>query len=401
MRNHLLWSVYVPALLLSFGTGMLVPVLPLYVRSFEASYALVGLVLAAHGIGTLVGDVPSGVILGKFGHKWAMVVGVGTVGFFVLAMSWARTVPELFVYGLCAGVGSALWNISRHAYMTTHIPLKHRGRATATFGGIGRIGSFAGPAVGASLGAVYGLRFPFVAFAVIALAAMVTAGVFVEHTGEVAPHRGGLAGHGRHLVAVVREHFRVLMTAGIGQLLAQMVRAGRQSIIPLYAADVLGLGLPAIGWIVTIAAFVDMALFYPAGVVMDRYGRKWAIVPSFFIQGIGMALVAFATGFGGLLAATMVIGFGNGLGSGTMLTLGSDLAPKESMGEFLGVWRLVGDSGNTGAPIVVGAVADVLGLSLATLVMAAVGLGAAGVFAWYVPETRRLPVATAPLRAGD
>ena len=90
LRNHLLWSVYIPALLLSFGTGMLVPVLPLYVRSFETSYALVGLVLAAQGIGTLVGDVPSGVILGKLGHKWAMVVGVGTAGFFMLAMSWAQ-----------------------------------------------------------------------------------------------------------------------------------------------------------------------------------------------------------------------------------------------------------------------------------------------------------------------
>ena len=396
MRNHILWSVYVPALILSFGSGMLAPVLPLYARSFEVSYALVGLVLAAQGIGTLVGDVPSGVILGKYGHKWTMVVGVGLVGFFMLAMSWAQSVPELIAYGLFAGIGSALWNISRHAYMTTHIDIRQRGRVTATFGGIGRIGAFAGPAVGAVLGATFGLRVPFVAFAGIAVVAMVVAGIFVEDTGEVAPSRGGLRGHGRHLAAVVREHFRVLTTAGFGQLLAQMVRAGRGTIIPLYAADVLGLGLPAIGWIVTLSAFVDMAMFYPAGVLMDRYGRKWAIVPSFFIQGVGMALVALATGFGGLLAAAMVIGCGNGLGAGSMLTLGSDLAPKRAMGEFLGVWRLVGDAGNTGAPIVAGAVADVLGLSPATLVMALVGVGAAAVFAWYVPETRQLQPSPAP-----
>jgi MFS family permease len=391
-----LWSVYVPALILSFGAGMLTPVMPLYARSFEASYALVGLVLAAQGIGTIVGDVPSGVILSKYGHKLTMVAGVGTVGFFMLAMSWARSVPELIAYGLLAGIGSALWNISRHAYMTTHIDARERGRVTATFGGVGRIGSFAGPAVGATLGASFGLRVPFVAFAAMAVLAMVIAGIFVENTGERAPSRGGLAGHGRHLRAVVREHFHVLTTAGFGQLLAQMVRAGRNSIIPLYAADVLGLSLPAIGWIVTLSAFVDMAMFYPAGVLMDRYGRKWAIVPSFFIQGVGMALVALATGFGGLLAASMVIGFGNGLGSGSMLTVGSDLAPKRAMGEFLGVWRLVGDVGNTGAPIVAGAVADVLGLSPATLVMALVGMGAAAVFAWYVPETRQLQPSPAP-----
>lgn len=375
---------------------MLTPVMPLYARSFEASYALVGLVLAAQGVGTILADVPSGMILSKYGHKLTMVVGVGTVGFFMLAMSWARSVPELIAYGLLAGIGSSLWNISRHAYMTTHIDARQRGRVTATFGGVGRIGAFAGPAVGATLGATFGLRVPFVAFAGMAVVAMTVAAIFVENTAEVKPPRGGLRGHGRDLAEVVREHFRVLATAGFGQLLAQMVRAGRNSIIPLYAADVLGLGLPAIGWIVTLSSFIDMAMFYPAGVLMDRYGRKWAIVPSFFIQGVGMALVALATGFGGLLLASIIIGFGNGIGSGTMLTLGSDLAPKRSMGEFLGVWRLVGDMGNTGAPIVAGAVADVLGLSPATLVMALVGMGAAAVFALYVPETRKLYPAPAP-----
>ncbi len=134
-----------------------------------------------------------------------------------------------------------------------------------------------------------------------------------------------------------------------------------------------------------------MAMFYPAGVIMDRYGRKYASVPSFLIQGIGMALVPLTMSFGTLLMATLVIGFGNGIGSGTMLTLGSDLAPKESMGEFLGVWRLIGDMGGTGAPLAVGGVADLVGLAMSALVLCGVGLGAAAILAWWVPETLRRP----------
>ena len=54
-----------------------------------------------------------------------------------------------------------------------------------------------------------------------------------------------------------------------------------------------------------------------------------------------------------LLAAAILTGIGNGFGSGIMMTLGADLAPKGSIGEFLGLWRLIGDIGSTGGPLVV------------------------------------------------
>ena len=59
-----------------------------------------------------------------------------------------------------------------------------------------------------------------------------------------------------------------------------------------------------------------------------------------------------------------------------MMTLGADLAPDDSMGEFLGVWRLIGDTGQTSAPIVAGTIADVLGLSAATFVIGLSGIAA-------------------------
>ncbi len=185
-----------------------------------------------------------------------------------------------------------------------------------------------------------------------------------------------------------REHYRVLASAGLGQFLGQMIRSGRRVVIPLFAADVIGLDLNQIGLIVTFSAAIDMSMFYPAGVIMDRYGRKFASVPCFAIQALGMALIPFTTSFGTLLLATLVVGFGNGLGSGSMLTLGSDLAPKESMGEFIGMWRLIGDAGQTSAPIVVGRIADAMSLSMATFAIAAAGFGAAAVLALLVPETR-------------
>ena len=123
---------------------------------------------------------------------------------------------------------------------------------------------------------------------------------------------------------------------------------------------------------------------------MDHWGRKYAIVPSFLIQAAGMALVPLTGSFVTLLLCVSAIGAGNGLSSGAMMTLGADLSPRLRRGEFLGIWRFIGDIGSSGGPYLVGAVADVLTLPTAALVMAAAGLAAAGVFAFLLPETRHL-----------
>ena len=386
VRNPLVLPVYVPSLLLMFGNGMLIPILPLYAETFSASYGLIGVVLAAEGVGRLVVALPAGFLLGNFGRKPVMVLGVSCVALSTLALFWAQDIYEVVCYRLAAGVGGSLWHISCHAYLADAAPVFHRGRALSIFGGIQRIGTFAGPAAGGALGAHYSLETPFLVFGgLAALVVIIAAWRFETEPSSEARHVR--AGRLKPLLTIFKTHFRELAIAGSGQLFAQTIRAGRHVVVPLYAAGVIGLDVQAIGWIITISALVDMSLFYPAGHVMDRFGRKFAMVPCFLIQAVAMAAIPFTHSFTGLLLATAVLGMGNGIGSGSMMTLGADLAPRESVGEFLGAWRLVGDTGHTGAPLVVGGIADLLGLSPATFAIAGFGLLAAGTFAFLVPET--------------
>ena len=78
-----------------------------------------------------------------------------------------------------------------------------------------------------------------------------------------------------------------------------------------------------------------------------------------------------------------------------MLTLGADLAPPkgEGMGAFLGLWRLIGDTGHTSAPIIVGTIADALSLVPSVYVIAIIGLGAGSILGLFVPETLKKPSA--------
>lgn len=395
MRRELLYAVYVPSFVLAFCRGLLSLVLPLFANGLGMSYGLIGLVLAAEGVGTLIGDLPAGAVQDRFGHRRSMTAGISLMGAGMLALAWADTFLVLVLCGLAIGAGSALWNISRHAYLTNAAPLRSRGRAIAIFGGVNRIGMFAGPIVGGFLSEAAGMRSAFLFCGAVALLGLVFPLLYVQEPDVAA----GAGAHGatrasyRRLLVYLRQNRRMLLPAGAGTIFAQAIRAGRKIIIPLYAASILGLDVQSIGLIVGIAAAVDMSMFYPAGYLMDHFGRKYAYVPSFLLQALGMALIPFTGSFLALLVATSLIGFGNGLGSGTMMTLGADLAPSkgEGMGAFLGMWRLIGDTGQTSGPVVVGGIADLLGLVASVYVIAGIGLLAACTLGLLVPETLQKP----------
>jgi len=390
LRHPLILPFYLPAMLMAFSTGILAPVLPLYARGLGISYGLVGLVLSGDALGMLVGDVPAGVVVRRLGQKGAMLLGLGAIALSTGALFWARSVPQVVTYRLVAGLGFSLYSIARHAYIVEAARIGIRGRAIALLGGIMRIGRFVGPIVGGFFAARYGLRASFLLFAGACGGALLAVALFVP----MAPARRQdppPASHGGLLLQTLRARYGLLASAGAGQLFAQMIRAGRRVIIPLYGADAIGLDVEAIGLIVSLSSAVDMSLFYPAGWVMDHLGRKRAIVPSFLTQAVGMALVPLTGSFAGLLAAASLIGLGNGLGSGSMMTLGADLAPERARGEFLGIWRWIGDVGMTGGPLIVGAVADLVVLPTAAWAMAGAGLMAGLIFALLVPETLRRP----------
>ena len=380
-------AVYVPTLLLAFAAGLLVAVLPLYAASFGVGYGLIGFSTSAAAIGTLVTDVPAGALLGRVGLRPAMIAGSGMVAFGTLALVWSDQFHWLVILRFAAGIGTALWALSRHAYIAEAIPPAQRGKALSMFGGINRLGIFAGPAIGGFLTDFAGINVTFAVSAALSFLALVLSGAVTQG------RRWTWCGDIRldpvaccH--AIVAPALAGDVRCGDAQTLGQMIRAGRFLIIPLWGQQ-LGLDAAQIGTIVTIGAIVDVSMFVPAGMIMDRFGRKVAAVPSFSLMALGMALIPFTHDFLTLTLVAMLIGLGNGLGSGLMMTLGADLAPPGATGEFLGIWRLIGDVGGVMGPVAVGIVAAAVGLSGGAWVLSIAGWLAVVTLAVLVQETRR------------
>lgn len=389
VRAELFLTVYAPAMLLAFGQGILLTTLPLYAADFTSSYSLISFAVSAAALGTLVMDVPAGAILGRLGLRPTMIGGTLLVVMGTLPLAFIHRYDLVLALRILSGIGTAFWGLSRHALITSATPPEQRGRVISTFGGISRLGVLLGPAAGGFIADLVGLRVSFVVSGVMGVFALALAVKFVKATDfehERKPGRWAIVGH------TLKTYARDLSAAGAAQTFAQVIRSGRQLIIPLYASRELNMDAAQIGLLMTASSIVDVAMFAPAGMMMDRFGRKTASVPSFAIMAVGMALIPLAHSFWPLLAIGMVIGAGNGIGSGSMMTLGADLAPPEATGEFLGIWRLIGDSGAFLGPTIVGVIAGLFSLQGSAYALSVFGIMAALTLGLLVRETRVSPL---------
>jgi MFS family permease len=378
--------VYVPTFLNSTSQMALLILLPLYALDAGYGPAFAATIVGLRGVGILVFDIPAGVLVARFGEKAILLTGLAliVVGNVLLA---AETHPWLLMLAaVLLGAGISAWMIGRQSYIADTCAPEEVGRAIAVMAGLQRAGMFVGPAAGGLLAAHAGYPVTFIVGAGVALVAGLLVLAFTKNVRPA--DTAAEAGFGGTL-AVLRSHGKVFATAGIASFSLQLMRAARELLVPLFGAAV-GLNAAQIGIVYSFSSAIDMSLFYPVGVWIDRYGRKWSAVSSTFTFAVALALLPWVVGYYSLLAVGLLLGLANGLGTGIVMIMGADISREtEHRGQFLGVWRLIGDVGVSVAPLFTGALAGIASLAAATLCIAGFGFIGAAMMMTLVPETLR------------
>ena len=396
--------IYGPTLLFALGEGAVIPLIPVIANRLGADVALAALIAAALVVGQLCGNIPAGWAVARFGERLTMgVAGIVILGGLlgvVFAGSLAVFAAAVFLIGFC----TASFALARHSFMTTRVPLAFRARALSLLGGTFRLGMFVGPFVSAALLGIFGDESASIAFFAIcqvatillvllgpdperAIAAPAAAsttgdGGDAEDTGE--PVTGAIPLVERAGVFRTMWRFRgVLSRLGLAAASLSAVRSARQVVLPLWGVS-LGLDASAIAVVVGVSG------------VMDRFGRLWAALPAMVLMGAGFLALSVPHDVGdaamwyAMFAA--VLGVGNGLSSGILLTLGADLAPPADPAAFLGSWRTLTDGGGAIAPLILSALTAAASLSIAVAAMGFLAAaGAIGFVRWvprYVPRVR-------------
>ena len=269
-----------------------------------------------------------------------------------------------------------------------------RGKQVTSMFGVQQIGNLSGPIIGGFAAVHLGLWTPFVMHAVIVAVAVIPSFFLLR---ETAPSRTGArsqaapgeaVGWRRMAVAPIPAVFAV-------QFLANVTRGGvfGGGVIVTYAAFTYSIDPDELGLLRGAMAALGIPIVFAVGYVMDRYGRKYTIVPGLLLCTCAMAFLAATAyldaSFAWFIAAFVGIHMAVNVISGNMQTLGTDVAPVEARGMFFGASRTVAQGGSTLSPASFGLITGLVGAGAAFTFLGATAFVGGLIAIFLIPETLR------------
>ncbi len=384
----LVTTTYTPTFFAEIGIGAMLPLFALSVLGMDHHGALAAASVVAYSAGRVAGSAWGGSLADRLGAVRAAMVSLGALAVGALVSGLSPSVVPFFIGVLLVGVGHAAYHVARQGQIAGIVHVSYRARALTTLAGTWRVANFLGPLVGAGLIGLWNLSAAYLMAAGTVVAAMIA---LRRSSGwrdrSARPARSDL-----RMIEVLRGSSQILRTLGLAVALTGGVRAARIVVIPLWAEHI-GMSDDAISLVFAASAAVDMLLFYPAGAVMDRWGRAWTAVPSTLMLALGTLALPFMFEPLGVVIAALVLGIGNGWGSGVLMTLGADVAPAEGRARFIATWMMLQDVGGLAGPAIVSAGAAVA-IPLGFWVVGGVGVVTSGALYKWIPPWRPQPSVT-------
>lgn len=375
-------AVVVVAFLVMLGAGIVLPILPLFARSFGVGYGETGVLVSAYAAARLVVDLAAGAAVDRWGERSCAAAGLAAVAASSLLTGLAPTFALAVVFWACAGAGSALVFAALYSHLLRVVPQARMGRTLSVFYGSFNAGLVAGSFLAGVVASGLGLAAPLFFSAGVTLASAALYLLFVPIPAK-APQPPQLSVE-EVLVEqqmAVRRRARagiaeVLRTPGFISVIVTnlaylwIVAAVFDTLVPLFAKDELAMSTEGIGVVFAVALATEFLVLYPAGALADRRGRRFVLVPALLALAVMSAAVGWAGSplvLGALMAVTgIAFGFA-GVPPAAML---ADVVPKERSGTGVGVFRFCGDVGFTLGPLVAGYTANAFGFEVAFAVAA-------------------------------
>ena len=352
--------------------AMVVPTIPVLAKYFAITPGSAAQLITALSVGRFAGMPISGLVLDRFGTRTALIAGpllACTSAVVASLMPWFTLIliPVFFI-----GIADSIWVIAREIAGVDLVRADQRGRVLSGFHGINYLGLAFGPLIGGLLTERFGFRAVFLAYA--ACAGMSTIiGWKIEARQHHAPTsteskiaRGlsftaiaeRLRGI-RNLFYEIRPELRATYVVIVLATFTSFVhRVTTQSIVPVFASEMLHMTPKDIGLLFTISGLSVFVMILPAGFVIDKVGRKWATVPSTGIPAIAFLLIPFADSFFQLAVLLSFLGVSNGLSLGSLATSTYDVVPAHARGRLQAARRTMAEIGGVSAPLIGGYLAD-------------------------------------------
>ncbi|MDO9396658.1 MAG: MFS transporter [Herbiconiux sp.] len=370
----------VVAFFVMLGFGVVVPVLPVYVRSFGVGYFEVGAVVSAFAVMRLVANPFVGKLVDLVGERVVLATGIGIVALSSALVGLAESYPQVLLLRGAGGVGSAMFSVAAMTLLLGSSAPGIRGRALGFYQGGFLIGGMAGPAVGGLLSGI-SLHAPFFFYAgTLVVAGGVGLALLRRNPRDPQAAREPA----RPMREVLRDRgYQSALLANLAQGWSAM--GVRSALIPVLVVEVLR-GEPAWTGAFAIAAVAQTLALVPAGRFVDAVGRKPAIVASFGVGALVMLAIPQVTSLWLLVVLLCVYGVAAAfMGTAPAAAVGDAAGARG--GQPVAVFQAFSDAGAIAGPLAAGLLVDAFGFE-AAFASAFVLMAAAALLALRMPARR-------------
>ena len=373
-----IWIMVIAGFIIAIGYGLIAPLLPQFIVSFDVSMAAAGLVVSLFSASRLLFAPASGGLIDRFGSRSIYLTGLLTVAVATGLVALAQSYWHILLLRGIAGIGSTMFTVSAMGLIVKLSPPTIRGRCSALYATSFLLGNVAGPILGASL-SFLGFRWPFCIYGIgVALAATVVA-VAMPKVSREEEVRAELP-HMHLRDAWADRAFRASLTSNFAQGWINM--GVRVSVLPLFAAAVFHNGAAASGFALAVFAAGNTIVLQFSGRLADAVGRKPMIILGLVGSGIFMGVLGLADDVVALMVVSALAGAASGLiNPAQQATLADIVGNERSGGQVLSAFQMAGDLGQIFGPIVIGYLADLYGFTVAFGLCAAVA--ALGLSGWF------------------
>ena len=388
-RNVLIWMC-VLIFANQLGFGAMVPSLPLYAETFGVSGAAIGLAIGVYGLARFVLAIPSGQISDKWGRKPALAIGgfLSTAG--NLLSVYATDYPEFLIARFIAGAGAGMVVTTGSVILADITTPARRGRVIAIYQGTFIFAVGIGPLPGGLLAQNFGLLAPFWFCAFASFIAGSIALFSVKETRHLARQKeikGTVLPSLADQLKILSKNIGFVLVSGIALSHALTRTGGLFNIIPIIGSFRIQLAYDEIGIALAIGSLLGLCAVYPAGVAVDRWGRKAIIVPFTFVTGISFLLFAVAETFFWFAFANALWGIASGIGGSAPAAYAADSAPPGMNASAMSLFRMLGDIGYVVGPILLGFIVDIHGTNVALYMAASILFIIGTLFARFAAES--------------
>lgn len=367
------------AFFVMLGFGVVIPVLPVYVRSFDVGFLELGAVVSAFALMRLVATPFVGRLGDRGGERTILAIGIGIVAVSSGLVGLAGSYPEVLLLRGAGGIGSAMFSVSAMTLLLGTSAPEQRGRAVGFYQAGFLIGGMAGPGIGGIL-AVISLRAPFFFYAATLLVAGLVGLLLLSRVDSRPRPEGEVRVPMRTVLRDPR--FIAACLANFAQGWGSM--GVRSALIPVLIVELLHETAVWTGIAFAIAAVAQTLALGPAGRFVDRVGRRPAIVGAFGAAALLLMAIPFVRSLPLLIVLLCLYGVVAAfMGTAPAAALGDAAGPRNA--RPVAVFSAFSDVGAIVGPLVAGALLDAFSYP-AAFGSAAVLMLAAALYALRMPR---------------